>query len=257
MGLLNKLGIKKAGPKVGAASAAKIPKGQRIYAIGDIHGRADLLKQLHLQIVADAANYEGQKQVIYLGDMIDRGDHSKQVLDLLLEHPLEGFDPIYLMGNHEQAALSFLDNPESITGWLTWGGRETLASYGINANLSDNVESLRSEWERLLAANHLNFMESCQLSHQSGNYYFVHAGIRPGIPLEEQRFEDQLWIREPFISSTANHGAVVVHGHTISEQPVVQDNRIGIDTGAYYTGILTCLVLEDEDQRFLQTGGGS
>jgi serine/threonine protein phosphatase 1 len=236
------------------------PAGKRMYAIGDIHGRHDLLEQLHEAIEQDAAAFDGDKQVVYLGDFVDRGEGSRQVIDHLLSDPLPGFESIYLMGNHEHAALSFLDDPHSIPGWLSWGGRETLYSYGIQTGFSagqDDLERLRTLWERAMPAIHLKFLESCQVCHHEGDYYFVHAGIRPGIALHKQVFEDQLWIREPFLSSTKNHGAVVVHGHTISEEVVQMPNRIGLDTGAFRSGVLSCLVLEGEQQRLLQTGGGA
>ena len=253
MGLLSKLRV-----NVGAASAAKAPKNQRIYAIGDIHGRADLLQQMHKQIAEDAANYPAQKFVIYLGDMIDRGMESRRVIETLLDESLPGFEAVYLMGNHEYALISFLDDPESIAGWLSWGGREMLYSYGIECGLSPSpkeLHNLAGELKMTMPREHLAFIENTELCYRAGDYYFVHAGIRPGVALEQQRFEDQLWIREPFISSEKSHGAVVVHGHTIEEQLNPRPNRIGLDTGAYYTGVLTCLVLEGEEQRFLQTGG--
>jgi serine/threonine protein phosphatase 1 len=240
------------------AAPPAYPPGKRMYCIGDIHGRADLLEQLHTLIEADAAPFDGAKQLLYLGDYIDRGDESRQVIDILLSQSLAGFEYIYLLGNHEHALLDFLIDPEAMSGWLTWGGRETLASYGIQAGLSSSKSELwivRDTLERATPASHLNFFENCLLSHTEGNYYFVHAGIRPGVALEKQDFQDQLWIRDAFLSSGANHGAVIVHGHSITEQVELLPNRIGIDTGAYSSGVLTCLVLEGTEQRLLQTGG--
>ena len=254
MSLFNKLRRKDAANDKAGGQAA-YPAGKRMYCIGDIHGRADLLDQLHGLIKADAAGFTGETQALYLGDYIDRGDDSKRVIDTLLGDPLPGFEYIYLLGNHEHALLDFLLDPESMSGWLSWGGRETLASYGIQVSLSPALPELRDTLERATPANHLNFYVNCQLHHQEGSYYFVHAGIRPGIALKKQRFEDQLWIRDPFTSSTRDHGAVIVHGHTISEEAELLPNRIGIDTGAYYSGVLTCLVLEGTEQRLLQTGG--
>ena len=254
MALFDKL-RRKAEP--GARMTPAAPKGTRIYAIGDVHGRADLLEEMHAAILDDSAGYDGEKQVVYLGDFIDRGMESRQVLDILLERPLPGFESVYLMGNHEYALLNFLDDPESISGWLSWGGRETLYSYGIKCGLSPSPEELQNLARELaitMPAGHVELIENSRLCHHAGGYYFVHAGVRPGVPIEDQRFEDQLWIREPFISSEANHGAVVVHGHTINEEITQTPSRIGLDTGAYYTGILSCLVVEGEEQRFLQTG---
>ena len=256
MGLLDKL--RGRAPEAGRAPAC--PAGKRLYAIGDIHGRADLLRELHAAIVADAAAFEGDKQVIYLGDFIDRGDESRAVLELLIGDPLAGFESIHLMGNHEYALLNFLDDPNTIPGWLTWGGRETLLSYGVRVGpmpTESELPRLRDELERAIPGHHVRFLEELRLCHREGDYYFVHAGVRPGVALEKQRFEDQLWIREPFTSSTRDHGAVVVHGHTIAEEVQAQPNRIGIDTGAFHSGILTALVLEGQERRLIQTGDRS
>ena len=236
-----------------------IPDGLRLYAVGDIHGRADLLAELHEAVVADAVNHDGEKRIVYLGDYIDRGMQSRQVVDMLLQSPLEGFEIVHLLGNHEYALLSFIDDPESIPGWLGWGGRETLYSYGIECgpNITpDMLRQLASELKMAMPRDHVVFMEEAELCHRAGSYYFVHAGVRPGVVLNKQRFEDQLWIKEPFISSEKDHGAVVVHGHTISEEVTYRQNRIGLDTGAYYSGVLSCLVLEGESRRLVQTEGG-
>jgi serine/threonine protein phosphatase 1 len=236
------------------------PAGRRLYAIGDIHGRADLLRELHAMIRADAAAFEGEREIVYMGDFVDRGDDSRQVLDMLIEEPLPGFESIHLMGNHEHALLNFLDDPHAIPGWLSWGGRETLLSYGVSVGFATSdadLPRLRDELERAMPAHHAEFIENLQLFHRGGDYYFVHAGVRPGVSLDKQRFEDQLWIREPFNSSSRDHGAVIVHGHSICEQVEMLPNRIGIDTGAFCTGVLTCLVLEGEEQRLIQTGAAA
>lgn len=234
----------------------EIAAGKRLYAIGDVHGRADLLQEIHATILDDAAGFQGDRQIVYLGDVVDRGQESRQVIELLLDQPLPGFEAIHLMGNHEYAVLTFLDNPESIPGWLSWGGREMLYSYGIRSGLNPSPVELRKlagELKMTMPSEHIEFLESGRLCYQEGGYYFVHAGIRPGVALEKQRFEDQLYIREPFISSTKDHGAVVVHGHTICEEVELLPNRIGLDTGAYYSGVLSCLVLEGTEKRLLQT----
>jgi len=234
------------------------PDGKRLYCIGDIHGRADLLEQLHAMIEADASGYHGDKQLLYLGDYIDRGEESRRVVDILLQQSLPGFEAIHLLGNHEQALLDFLLDPHAMVSWLGFGGMATLHSYGIDTGLASSLpslEAIRSKLEEQLPDSHREFYENCILSHAEGSYYFVHAGIRPGVALEKQHFKDQLWIREAFTASTANHGAIVVHGHTISAEPELLPNRIGIDTGAFATGVLTALVLEGTTQRILQTGG--
>ena len=234
----------------------RVETGQRVYSIGDIHGRVDLLQQLHGLIEADAADHGGGRTLVYLGDCIDRGMHSREVIDELLDAPLAGFETVYLLGNHEQTLLDFLDHPKAAAGWLAWGGRETLASYGVNLqpHVRPDPEQLRDEFQARLPEHHLAFYQAMQLMHQARDYLFVHAGIRPGKSLQEQSNEDLLWIRDDFTESRVQHEHVVVHGHTISDEVVFRPNRIGIDTGAYYSGVLTCLVLEGEGQRLLQTG---
>ena len=238
-------------------AAPSLPDGERVYCIGDIHGRLDLLRQLHQLIAADAACFAGGKKLIYLGDYIDRGGQSKQVIDLLLAAPLAGFEPVYLLGNHEQTLLDFLQHPRAVAAWLTYGGRAALKSYGVELNRDpgrDDLEALRDDLEYRMPQSHLEFFRRLQLMHQAGSYCFVHAGIRPGVPLQEQRNEDLLWIREDFTGSAVRHGCIVVHGHSITPEVDWRPNRIGIDTGAFHTGVLTCLVLEGTEQRVLQTG---
>jgi len=239
--------------------AARVPGGRRIYCIGDIHGRADLLGELHEQICADAAGFERQKTIVYLGDYIDRGEQSRQVVELLLTRPLRNFETVYLLGNHEQTMLDFLEYPEAVAAWLSYGGREMLASYGIPLAYipaAADIPPLARELRDALPAAHLDFYANLDVSWCCGDYYFVHAGVRPGAALDRQLKDDQIWIRDEFLLSSRDHGAVVVHGHTITPEPEVRPNRIGIDTGAYASGVLTCLVLEGETRRFLQTGQG-
>ena len=240
-------------------SLPRVEAGQRVYAIGDIHGRVDLLQELHRMIEADAANHEGAKTLVYLGDYIDRGLWSREVIDQLLGSPLDGFHSVHLLGNHEQTLLDFLQHPKIAAGWLSWGGRETLVSYGVSLPLNfprEKLAAIRDEFESRLPAEHLEFYQNLQLMHVAGDYLFVHAGIRPGIAVQEQSNADLLWIRDDFTASREQHDFVVVHGHTIAEEVAFYPNRIGIDTGAYATGVLTCLVMEGEEQRLLQTGGG-
>jgi len=237
------------------------PQGERIYCIGDIHGRIDLLQQLHDKILEDSAAYTGSRKVIYLGDFIDRGEESRAVIDRLLNQPLPGFDTVYLRGNHEQTLLDFLQHAEVGQGWLTYGGTATLVSYGVRvakipARKEDYIALQHSLADRL-PESHLDFLQNTRLSYSSGSYYFVHAGIRPGVALNKQVADDQLWIRGEFLSCRKHKEQIIVHGHSISDEPVILHNRIGIDTGAYASGKLTALVLENDTQRFIQTGSKS
>lgn len=237
--------------------APYLPPNRRVYCIGDIHGRLDLLEELHATILKDCAAYEGDKVVVYLGDYIDRGAQSKQVLDLLIEKPLDGFETVHLLGNHEYAMLDFLKDPTGIgEAWLSFGGQVTCMSYGVGLGrvmMNMDVELLKEELEEKLPQSHLDFLNAMPLSHIEGSYYFVHAGIRPGVPIENQDVGDLLWIRDEFIASKQCYEYIVVHGHTISQEVESLPNRIGIDTGAYQTGMLTALVLERSEQRLLQT----
>jgi serine/threonine protein phosphatase 1 len=242
-----------------APIAPSIEPDQRVYCVGDIHGRLDLLRDLHRKIETDVHDYEGGQTLVYLGDYIDRGAYSMEVIDELLDAPLPGFDTVYLLGNHEQTLLDFLQHPKAAQGWLSWGGREALLSYGVNfpPDLTrTDVELIRDEFKDRLPERHLAFYQELLLMHRIGDYLFVHAGIRPGVPIQEQSNEDLLWIRADFTESQRQHEHVVVHGHTISEEVAFLPNRIGVDTGAYYSGVLSCLVLEGEEQRLLQTGVG-
>lgn len=234
-----------------------VPENQRIYSVGDIHGRADLLELLHEKIQTDAKTFSGKKTIVYLGDYIDRGEQSRQVIETLLANPLEDFEAIHLQGNHEKAMLDFIEYPGAAAAWLTFGGRETLNSYGIPLAYTPSmgaVADLAKQLEDKLPDEHRTFMQNCLDSWQCGSYFFVHAGIRPGVAFDKQSIEDKLWIREEFLSSTTNHGTIVVHGHSTNLQPELLPNRIGIDTAAFNTGVLTCLVLEGKEQRLLQTG---
>lgn len=241
-----------------AAPPPRVDADMRVYAIGDVHGRLDLLGKLLDKISADrAAHPAARHKLIFLGDYVDRGSQSRELLDLLSQGPIDGFETIYLRGNHEDYLVRFLDDPADGSTWLYYGGANTLISYGIPASpLEKDPERLIAIQQRLrraLPESHLAFLRDLEISHVVGDYFFVHAGIRPGIPLAEQSNEDLLWIREPFLASTKNHGCVVVHGHSVRMRPEILANRIGIDTGAYDTGVLTSLVLQGEGQWLLQT----
>jgi serine/threonine protein phosphatase 1 len=235
----------------------KAPPGSRIYAIGDIHGRRDLLEELHGSVRADARSAQAsQKTVVYIGDYVDRGDDSRGVIEQLMTAPLDGFRNVHILGNHEDILLRFLEDATVAPLWLANGGDATLYSYGVDWRQyvqGNEFEPLRLAFRAAIPSAHLRFLRSLSLSHIEGDYLFVHAGIRPGREVDKQDAEDLMWIRDEFLGSDADHGKVVVHGHSISSEPQMLDNRIGIDTGAFATGKLTCLVLEGAERRFLQT----
>ncbi len=234
------------------------PPGERIYAIGDVHGRADLLRRLLNGIRKDMARADGALcRVIFLGDYVDRGPQSKETLDILSVLP-DHFEHVhFLKGNHEEAMLNFLDDPFGQEAWLDFGGVETLESYGVAPPMprqsAEALENTRSGLEMALPETHMAFLEGLNLTLTFGDYFFVHAGVRPGVALEDQVQDDLLWIREEFLSSDWAPGKIIIHGHTPREQPVIGRWRIGVDTGAYATGRLTCVVLEGTGRRFLST----
>jgi len=238
------------------SSEPTVPADSRIYAIGDIHGRADLLAVLHRMIRADAEQAPARRVVVYLGDYVDRGLRSREVIDLLLSAPLDGFDRIHLKGNHEGALLEFLHDGRIGPVWMRVGGDATLASYGVPRVAGVDAaafEETRQRFAEALPEDHARFLRRLALWHEEGDYRFVHAGVRPGVPLDGQSEEDLLWIRDDFLLHRGRLERVIVHGHTITDEPDVQLNRIGIDTGAFATGRLTCLVLEGTERRFLMT----
>ncbi len=234
------------------------PPGERIYAIGDIHGRLDLLERLLAGIERDMAKAGGKTcHLVFLGDYVDRGPDSAGVIECLITLPRRFPHVRFLTGNHEEAMLNFMDNPIKEMAWLDFGGTETLESYRVLPPMPrTSPEAIRTAGARLsaiLPASHWSFLRDLEVSVTLGDYFFVHAGIKPGVPLSEQKRGDLLWIREEFISSDWSCGKVVVHGHTPSEEPSIGDARIGIDTGAYATGRLTAVVLEGTTRRFLAT----
>lgn len=240
---------------LGSPEPAALPQGTRVYAVGDIHGRADLLDLLHAQIAADAKGYAGEKQIVYLGDFIDRGRDSKGVVERVLRQAPDGIKPRYIKGNHDAALLAFLEDGETYRIWKNFGAAETLLSYGVRPPLFDAPEQIEEARRALAAAlprEHLKFFENLELMVTVGDYAFVHAGVRPGVAIDDQDEQDLLWIREEFLSSSSAFGKVVVHGHTPMPAPVRTQNRISVDTGAYATGVLSCVVLEGEAARFLQ-----
>ena len=236
-----------------------LPSGLRVYAVGDIHGRLDLLQVIVERIRADAETRSEDDVcgVVFLGDYIDRGPHSKGVIDYLMADPLPDFETVFLRGNHESTMLQFLDDISTGPGWLTYGGVNTLLSYGLRPPVTVppglRLTAVQRQLRVALPPAHRAFLCAMPAYALIGTYLFVHAGIRPGVALECQRDDDMVWIRDEFLRSTLDHGVVVVHGHTIAMQADSLPNRIGIDTGAYATGRLTAVVLEGTSRRFLDT----
>lgn len=227
----------------------------RIYAVGDIHGRADLLDQLMDKIFHDALNASCSSSLVFVGDYIDRGSDSKGVIDRLLVPPT-GFETYCLRGNHDQALLDFLEDPDTYPNWQRFGADATLMSYGVMPPLMDSEayrNDVRDELAGVLSERHLQFYQNLLPYVEIDEYLFVHAGIRPGIALEDQTLEDMMWIRGEFLDSDENFGKVVVHGHTPTDRPVCKHNRIGIDTRAYDSNVLTAVVLDGIGARFLNT----
>lgn len=229
---------------------ATLPPNQRVYAIGDVHGCLDRLASVHEQIAEDLANRPVDNSIlVHLGDYVDRGLDSAQVVDWLHEGaPVPVEQVVNLMGNHEDLMLRALSgtNKDAASIWLTNGGADSLMSWDISRKVPPE------DWASLIPPAHKTFLEELQISVRFGGYMFVHAGIRPGVPLDKQEKQDLLWIREPFLSWKPLHDAVVVHGHTPRQEPAVRNNRIGIDTGAVMGGSLTCVVLEEDRLGFIR-----
>ena len=251
--------LKKISKRTKAPRVFSVPENTRVYCVGDIHGREDLLMDLHKMILQDSSKFLGDKVVVYLGDYIDRGLHSKEVVDLLLNKPLVNFKPIYLRGNHEQVLLDFLNVDANIAmEWFNFGGQSTLLSYGVSitgVSFGDKLNLLQQDLADKIPAEHLSFYTQLNYSYECGDYFFVHAGVKPKKALKRQSELDMMWIRNEFLASNFQFKKMIVHGHSIVDQPEQKDNRIAIDTGAYNSGRLTCLVLEGEQRRFIQTGG--
>ena len=234
--------------------SAEVPAGQRVYAVGDIHGRLDLFEALIEAIEQDdTACGRAETTVILLGDLVDRGPDSAGVVARAREWRRQR--PVrILMGNHEEMFLSSFEKTETLKHFLRFGGKETVLSYGLdpNAYLEASIEEVQAMMHAAVPPGDRSFIESFEDTIAIGDYLFVHAGIAPGVALEEQTKDNLRWIREPFLSHSEPHEAVVVHGHTIRQEPEDRGNRIGIDTGAYTFGRLTALVLEGTERRYLQ-----
>ncbi len=238
---------------------AVLAPGDLVYAIGDIHGRADLLDRLYRKIRAHGEDEApGRRAVVHLGDYVDRGPDSRGVIDRVMAPPLPGFEVVSLLGNHEFLMRGFLQDPVVFgPGWMANGAAATMASYGVAPpkRADDQAELIRASaaLDDALPPAHRRFLDTLPLLHRAGIFAFVHAGVRPGIALDRQAPDDLIWIRDEFLRSPDNHDAIIVHGHSITLEPDFQPNRIGIDTGAYRSGKLTAVCLRHGPPYILQT----
>jgi serine/threonine protein phosphatase 1 len=225
----------------------RVEEGTRVYAVGDVHGRIDLLEGVLSLIDADRAAAAPNRVIeIFIGDYVDRGPSSRAVLDRLADRT-QTHGTVLLRGNHEDLLLQFLSDPTMLAEWQRLGGLQTLLSYGlkppINASTAQQIE-LAAEFQHALPEAHRTLLRNMPPSFTCGDFLFVHAGVRPGVPIAEQSEKDLLWIRDEFLLSKAHFGKFVIHGHTPVVEPDLRSNRINIDTGAYATGRLTCIRIE-------------
>ena len=237
---------------------ARPETGLRIYAIGDVHGCHDELCQLLEYIEEDQKVFSSPRsRIIFLGDYVDRGPQNAAVIETLIKLQNSDIDVEFLLGNHDERILTFLKKPELV--WdnvMKWGGAKTLETYGVVAMPGEDQESLRKRFREALPAQHHRFLKKLKSHTQSGDYFFCHAGVRPGVPLEKQSAHDLTWIRHDFLLHEKPFEKVIVHGHTPATEPEVMHNRINVDTRCYDSGVLTAVVLEENRFRFLQTGSG-
>jgi serine/threonine protein phosphatase 1 len=239
---------------------ASVPEGLRVYAVGDIHGQLDLLTTVADMIEAsETLLAPARTVVIFLGDYIDRGPESRGVIDFLLRYRPRNIETVFLRGNHEDMLLNALHTPDMFHVWAMNGGLATALSYGVAFDPYHNPKSdprgIIRQLDAALPSAHRHFLENLPIGLEIGDYLFVHAGVRPGVPLDRQEDLDCLFIRDEFLDYRGSFGKVIVHGHTPAAEPEVLPNRIGIDTGAVFTGRLTALCLEGSEQRFFTTGG--
>src|ERR1043165_1899630 len=241
-----------------ARRAARVPNNIVVYAVGDIHGHVKLLRQLVGTIDTEARGREAAHRfLLFVGDYVDRGPDSRGVIEYVAAG-ISGFETICLKGNHEEVMLDFIQKPDLWDNWRRFGGIETLASYGVDKRLLEAAAAspfdVRDAFVEALPPHHYEFLRSLRRSYECGDYYFVHAGLRPGVRLDRQTEADQLWIREPFLNAgDAFDGRVIVHGHTPRPEPERHPFRTNIHTGAYYTGRLTAAKFFATDVEFLRS----
>ena len=235
----------------------RAPKGRRTYAVGDIHGRLDLLDQLLAEVERDIAERPAaETYLVFLGDLIDRGPQSREVVERLRTLTSPSFRPVFLIGNHEEVLLRLLGGERGLLrSWLNFGGAECAESYGVDPRQLKQLPEpdALTMLQQAIPPDHADFLRTFIDTFRFGDYLFVHAGIRPGVDLADQSQRDLRWIRAAFLDDPSDHGFLVVHGHTISEEVDERPNRIGIDTGAYATGILTAIGIENDQRWYLST----
>ena len=232
------------------------PDGKLIYVIGDIHGRIDLLEALCARIDRDLRDERSTEVLeIYVGDYVDRGPASEKVIARLIRRKKER-TTVFLRGNHEKVLQDFFSGQATLDEWCQIGGLETLLSYGVDPDLlrhPDDADSVREALIERMPDSHRAFLNELQTFYRAGAYFFVHAGVRPGIALEQQDEHDCLWIREEFLEHEDPFGCIVVHGHSPASAPELLPNRINLDTAAYATGHLSCLKISQQGARLLET----
>lgn len=232
-----------------ADKRARVPLGIRVYAIGDVHGCADLLERA-FRFVDDEVTRAGAERIIhiFLGDYVDRGPDTRRTIDLLIDRA-KTHETVFLRGNHERLMQDFLREPSVLSDWWSLGGAATLMSFGLAPSPKHSPaeeSSLRDELASVMPNSHHRFLASLRSAYICGDFFFTHAGVRPGVALDLQTEDDLMWIREPFLSSQQFFGKMIVHGHTPVREPEIHSNRINIDTGAYATGCLSVLSIEDD-----------
>lgn len=241
----------------GAAERPSALKGRRVFAVGDIHGCDDLLEGLIAAMTLASKDDRQPPVFVFLGDYLDRGPGSRRVIEMLIAFRDAGYSARFLCGNHEEAMLRFMADTASGLAWPEYGGKATLASYGVCPPADETSlpgwQKVAAELKAAMPETHLRFLYSLENSIELGDYMFVHAGVRPGYPLDRQTVRDLRWIREPFLSDAGPLDRIIVHGHTPSRTPYADARRIGIDTWAYHSGVLTAVELYSERHpRFLQ-----
>ena len=244
-------------PRRDAPARPAGPAGYRAYAVGDVHGRLDLLDEILDKIERDNSSRPSARiLIVFLGDLIDRGPASAQVVERLRTYQVKGVRTVFLSGNHEEVMLRILAGEQDLLAdWMKFGGAECVASYGLDPVVleamggEDAIRMIRD----IIPKTHQDFLGGFADTFRFGDYLFVHAGIRPGLKIADQAQADLRWIRQPFLDDANDHGFVVVHGHTICDQVDERPNRIGLDTGAYRTGILTALAVEGRERWILDT----